>query len=64
MNFLMKIQWLLKLDPHGGVGVVFVTPQEEFIPYYFTLMNRCSNNAAEYQALILGIEMDVNMKQL
>ena len=48
----------------AGAGVVFVTPQEEVIPYSFTLTNRCSNNVAEYQALILGLEMAVDMKQL
>ncbi|KAF3682813.1 60S ribosomal protein L24 [Capsicum annuum] len=48
----------------AGVGVVFVTPQAEVIPYSFTLVNRCSNNVVEYQALILGLEMVVNMKQL
>ena len=32
----------------AGAGVVFVTPQEDIIPYSFTLMNRCSNNVAEY----------------
>ncbi|XP_047260571.1 uncharacterized protein LOC124893755, partial [Capsicum annuum] len=47
-----------------GVGVVFVTPQEEAIPYSFTLMNHCSNNVVEYQVLILGLEMVVDMKQL
>ena len=48
----------------AGAGVVFVTPQEEVIPYSFTLINHCSNNVAEYQALILGLEMAVDMKQL
>ena len=48
----------------AGAGVVFVTPQGEVITYSFTLTNRCSNNVAEYQALILGLEMVVDMKQL
>ncbi|XP_047264281.1 uncharacterized protein LOC124896670 [Capsicum annuum] len=47
-----------------GAGIVFVTPQEEVIPYSFTLTNRCSNNVAKYQALILRLEMAIDMKQL
>ncbi|XP_070020480.1 uncharacterized protein [Nicotiana sylvestris] len=47
-----------------GAGVVFVTPQGEVLPYSFTLTQLYSNNVAEYQALILGLEMVVDMKQL
>ncbi|XP_059285668.1 uncharacterized protein LOC132039143 [Lycium ferocissimum] len=36
----------------------------EVLPYSFTLTQHCSNNVAEYQALILGLEMAVDMKQL
>ncbi|XP_059281324.1 uncharacterized protein LOC132035018 [Lycium ferocissimum] len=48
----------------AGAGVVFVTPQGEVLPYSFILTQRCSNNVAEYQALILILEMAVDMKQL
>nr|XP_009804123.1 PREDICTED: uncharacterized protein LOC104249398 [Nicotiana sylvestris] len=48
----------------GGAGVVFVTSQGEVLPYSFTLMQLCSNNIAEYQPLILGLEMVVEMKRL
>ncbi|XP_060178190.1 uncharacterized protein LOC132608130 [Lycium barbarum] len=48
----------------AGAGVIFVTSQEEVLPYSFTLAQCCSNNVAEYQALILGLEMAVDMKQL
>ncbi|XP_049360652.1 uncharacterized protein LOC125825352 [Solanum verrucosum] len=48
----------------AGVGVVFITSQEEILPFSFTLKQCCSNNVVEYQALILGIEMVVDMKQL
>ncbi|XP_070039840.1 uncharacterized protein [Nicotiana tomentosiformis] len=48
----------------AGVGVVFVTSQGEVLPYSFTLTKLCSNNVAEYQVLILGLEMAVDMKQL
>ncbi|XP_019153560.1 PREDICTED: uncharacterized protein LOC109150044, partial [Ipomoea nil] len=48
----------------AGAGVVFVTPEGEVLPYSFTLTEQCSNNIAEYQALILGLEIAADMKQL
>ncbi|XP_070042511.1 uncharacterized protein [Nicotiana tomentosiformis] len=48
----------------AGASVVFFTSQGEVLPYSFTLTQLCSNNVAEYQALILGLEMNVEMKQL
>ncbi|XP_019150530.1 PREDICTED: uncharacterized protein LOC109147323 [Ipomoea nil] len=48
----------------ASAGVVFVTPEGEVLPYSFTLTERCSNNVAEYQALILGLEIAADMKQL
>ncbi|XP_070005963.1 uncharacterized protein [Nicotiana sylvestris] len=48
----------------AGAGVVFVTSQGKVFPYSFTLTQLCSNNVAEYQSLILGLEMAVDMKQL
>uniref|UniRef100_M1DCG6 Ribonuclease H n=1 Tax=Solanum tuberosum TaxID=4113 RepID=M1DCG6_SOLTU len=53
------------IDPlKDGTGMVFVTSQEETLPFSFTLKQRCSYNVVEYQALILGHEMAVDMKQL
>ncbi|XP_070020922.1 uncharacterized protein [Nicotiana sylvestris] len=51
---------------HGGAGagIVFVTSQGEVLPYSFTLTQLYSNNVAEYQALILGLKMSVDMKKL
>ncbi|XP_074296849.1 uncharacterized protein LOC141627503 [Silene latifolia] len=40
----------------AGAGVVFVTPQNHLMPYAFTLTQLCTNNMAEYQALILGLQ--------
>ncbi|XP_070036923.1 uncharacterized protein [Nicotiana tomentosiformis] len=48
----------------AGAGVVFVTSQGKVLPYSLMLTQLCSNNVAEYQALILGLEMVVDMKQL
>ncbi|KAL0289038.1 UNVERIFIED_CONTAM: hypothetical protein Scaly_2714700 [Sesamum calycinum] len=48
----------------AGAGVVFVTLEGEVLPYSFTLTQNYSNNVAEYQALILGLEIVVDAKQL
>jgi ribonuclease HI len=45
----------------AGAGVIFVTPDEAIIPYSFTLISAVSNNAAEYEALIIGLETAYNM---
>ena len=42
--------------------VVFVTLEGDVLPYAFTLTECCSNNVAEYQALILGLEMAMDAK--
>ncbi|KAL0340262.1 UNVERIFIED_CONTAM: hypothetical protein Sradi_4543000 [Sesamum radiatum] len=47
-----------------GAGVVFVTLEGEALLYSFTLTQNCSKNIAEYQALILGLEIVVDTKQL
>ncbi|XP_051130788.1 uncharacterized protein LOC127251219 [Andrographis paniculata] len=47
----------------AGAGVIFVTSQGEVLPYSFALKEKCSNNVAEYQALILGLKMAVDIKQ-
>ncbi|KAI3463687.1 hypothetical protein Pfo_020350 [Paulownia fortunei] len=44
--------------------VIFVTFDGEVLPYSFTLTQNCLNNITEYQALILGLEMTVDIKQL
>ena len=45
-----------------GAGVIFITPEGEVLPFSFSLTECCSTNMAEYQALILGLEMAVNIK--
>ena len=46
----------------ADAGVVFVTPKGDVLPYAFTLTECCSNKVAEYQALILGLEMAMDVK--
>ncbi|XP_027178001.1 uncharacterized protein LOC113777160 [Coffea eugenioides] len=67
--FMVDSPWSMYFDgaahrDGAGAGVVFYTPEADILPYSFTLTRRCSNNVAEYQALILGLETAVDMKQL
>ncbi|KAF7149768.1 hypothetical protein RHSIM_Rhsim02G0166900 [Rhododendron simsii] len=41
----------------SGIGVVFVTPNNAIIPHSFALTEGCSNNVAEYEAIIAGLEL-------
>ena len=43
-------------------GVILVTPEEEVLPYAFSLIENCSNNVAKYQALMIGLEMEIELK--
>ncbi|XP_056695837.1 uncharacterized protein [Spinacia oleracea] len=45
----------------AGAGVVFLSPEKHVLTYSFVLTQLCSNNMAEYQALILGLQMAVGL---
>lgn len=46
----------------AGAGVVFVTPTKGVIYHSFSLLKQeCSNNEAEYEALIFGLVTALNM---
>ena len=42
-------------------GVVFIFPQQQILLYSFSLNELCSYNVAEYQALIIGLQMAIEM---
>ena len=44
-------------EPVAGVGVVFISPPNHVIPRAFSLTEPCTNNVAEYNALLLGLQM-------
>ncbi|KAI5317506.1 hypothetical protein L3X38_037213 [Prunus dulcis] len=59
--------WMMFFDGSArkdgaGAGVVFVSPERHVLPYSFSLSELCSNNVTEYQALIMGLQMAVEMK--
>ncbi|XP_074282850.1 uncharacterized protein LOC141607397 [Silene latifolia] len=45
----------------AGAGVVFILPQKHLVPYSFILLELCTNNAVKYQALIIGVQMALQM---
>jgi hypothetical protein len=58
----------IETDPDGAqrrrarAGLVFKTPQSETIYHSFSLlMQECSNNKAEYEALIFGLLLALSM---
>ena len=48
------------------IGIVFISPQKDIMPYSFYLGKRLTNNAAEYEALIVGLQLalDFGIDQL
>ncbi|XP_058202937.1 uncharacterized protein LOC131317399 [Rhododendron vialii] len=45
----------------SGIGVVFVKPNNAIIPHSFALTEGCSNNEAEYEAVIAGLELALHV---
>ncbi|KAK2997285.1 hypothetical protein RJ639_025852, partial [Escallonia herrerae] len=41
----------------SGIGIVFVTLEGALLPYSFALSEGCSNNEAEYEFVIVGLEL-------
>ncbi|KAG9442524.1 hypothetical protein H6P81_018378 [Aristolochia fimbriata] len=46
----------------AGARVLFISPRRDLLPYSFVLTQNYSNNEAEYQAILLGLGMAVEMK--
>ena len=45
----------------AGARVVLISPKKHILPYSFVLVDLCSNNVAEYQTLILDLQMAIEM---
>ena len=68
-TFLLNASWEMyfngatrtneKRELISGVGILFVSPDKYMIPHAFSLLEPCTNNAAEYQAPILGLELTI-----
>ena len=60
-------QWRMYFDgasraAGSGAGVIFISPQGDLLPYSFTIVPSCTNNEAEYQALIIGLQLARDMQ--
>ena len=43
-------------------GIVLISPEKHMLPYSFALAELCPNNVAEYQALIIGLQMALKIE--
>jgi len=41
----------------AGMGVVFISPNDHVLPRSFSLTEPCSNNMAEYNVLLIGLQL-------
>ena len=50
----------------AGVGVVLVSPRNYVVPRAVSLTEPCSNNVAEYNALLIGMQLadEIGVKNL
>ncbi|CAL9005839.1 unnamed protein product [Prunus brigantina] len=67
MARMEKNYWTMYFDgssteSRSGAGVVIESPQEQRWQFAFQLDFRCTNNQAEYEALIIGLEILQGMK--
>jgi len=50
-----------RIGPNGkiiaGVGVVFISPQNHVLPRTLSLTESCSNNVAEYNTRLIGLQL-------
>ena len=66
-----KSSWKLYFDGSytshvSGAGILLIIPQGDYIPKSFKLQFRCTNNIAEYEALVarLKISIEWNITEL
>ena len=46
----------------NGIGAVIITPQGSHIPFTARLTFKCTNNMAEYEAYIMGLEECIDLR--
>ena len=46
----------------NGIGAVIITPQGTHLPFTARLTFKCTNNMAEYEACIMGLEEAMNLR--
>ena len=63
-NMDIANEWKLYFDGShtrngSGAGIMFFTPQGDFIPKSYRITFQCTNNIAKYEALIIGLKLVV-----
>lgn len=59
---LIRERWKANLPEYSektGVGIVFMSPEGEVVSFSFKLVFDCTNNVAEYSALLIGLELAI-----
>ena len=46
----------------NGIGAVIITPQGTHFPFIARLTFKCTNNMAEYEACIMGLEEAIHLR--
>ena len=59
-HWVMYFDGSLKLDG-GGAGVLFISPKGEQLKFVFQILFKVSNNEAEYEALLHGLQLPVSL---
>ena len=63
-NMDIANEWKLYFDGShthngSGAGIMFITPQGDIIPKSYRIAFHCTNNIAEYEALITGLKIAI-----
>ena len=63
-NMDIANEWKLYFDGShtrngSGDGIMFITPQGDIIPKSYRITFQCTNNIAEYEALITGLKISI-----
>ncbi|MFG1554830.1 ribonuclease HI family protein, partial [Staphylococcus aureus] len=66
-----KEKWMMLFDGASnmmghGIGAILISPEGQYVPITARLGFDCTNNVAEYEACIMGIQaaIDANVKNL
>ena len=46
----------------AGASIVLISLEKHMLPYNFVLVERCSNNVAKYSALIIDLQMTLEIE--
>lgn len=59
--------WIMRFDGASnalghGIGVILINPDGEYFPLTAKLCFECTNNVAEYEACVMGLQMAIEMR--